>query len=321
MTAPVAPPQKANPPKKWALFVPKPVKEDDTEIQINGHTIKERDAYLINRCQRSIGLIKNNVEPRVANIEVKVCALLNDLAPAIEGLTQQNVWLTGQNNELWAKMNQVTFWKQQTEREKEDDKRLIDKCTETMHSMYKVMKKLKDENEACTEAITKSNNYILQHQLTRHIEKQKNKIPATVTAPAVNMMDNVPSTSTDPPPVFHTNSEDVDMYSEFDSSANTLVNTGYDPEYPQCNINSSLATNDPTAYAAPISSGDFCTPPPNSPQEDTGREWNQQVTDQIDLLDNQVYDHHPTAILELAPAATPPPTPPALQVRATRKSK
>ncbi len=240
------------------------------------------------------------------NLDLKVCFILNNLAPALESLTQQNVCL----------------WKQQTDREKEDDKWLIDKCTETMHSMYKVMKKLKDENEACTEAITKSNNYILQHQLTRHIEKQKNKkLPATAAAPAVNMMDEVPSTSTDPPPVFHSNSEDVDMYSEFDSSANTLVNAGYDPEYLQCNINSSLAMNNPPAYGAPISPGDICTPSPNSPQESTGREWTPQVTDQIDQLDNQVHDHHPTAILELASAATPPPTLPSSHVRSTRKSK
>ena len=72
LAAPVAPPQKVNQPKKWALFVPKPVKEDETEVQVKGHTIKDHDAYIINRCQRSIGLLKNNVEPRVANIDVKV---------------------------------------------------------------------------------------------------------------------------------------------------------------------------------------------------------------------------------------------------------
>ncbi|MCP3665618.1 MAG: hypothetical protein GY696_24490 [Gammaproteobacteria bacterium] len=127
----------------------------------------------------------------------------------------------------------MVIWKQQTDREKEDDKRLIDKCTNTMHAMYQVMKILKDENDACTEAITKSNNFILKHNLTNYIEKQKiKKLPATATAPAVNMTDDVPSTSTASPLVLHSNSEDVDMYSEFESSPNTLVNAGYDPEYP-----------------------------------------------------------------------------------------
>ncbi len=317
MAAPVAPPQKGNPPKKWDLFVPKPVKEDDAEVQIKGHTIKQRDDYLINRCQHMVGLIKNNVEPRVENLDMKVCSFLNNLAPALESLTQQNVWLTGQNNELWAKMNQVVIWKQQTDREKEDDKRLINKCTDTMHAMYQVMKRLKDKNDDCTEAITKSNNFILKHNLTNYIEKQKSKkLPATATAPAVNMTDDVPSTLTDPPPVPHSNTEDVDMYSEFESSPNTLVNAGYDPEYPQCNINSSLAMNNPPADAAPISPYDINTPPPNFPQE-----WTPQVTDQIDQLDPQGSNHQPIAILEVAPTATPPPSPPSSQACTTRKSQ
>ena len=69
-------------------------------------------------------------------------------------------------------MNQVTFWKQQTEREKEDDKRLIEKCTETMFAMHKVNKKLQADNEACTEAIKRSNNLITIYQLTKHIAKK-----------------------------------------------------------------------------------------------------------------------------------------------------
>ncbi len=41
LAAPVAPPQKVNHPKKWDLFVPKPVKEDDTDVQVKGHTITD----------------------------------------------------------------------------------------------------------------------------------------------------------------------------------------------------------------------------------------------------------------------------------------
>ena len=76
--------------------------------------------------------------------------------------------------------------------------------------------------------------------------------------------------------------------------------------------------NNPPEYDALNSPGDICTPSPNSPQASIGREWNQQVTDQIDHLGNQVHDHHPDAI---PPAVTPPATPPALPVRVTRNSK
>ena len=57
LAAPVAPPQKVNQPKKWALFVPKPVKEDETKVQVKGHTITDREAYLLNRCKRAVGTL------------------------------------------------------------------------------------------------------------------------------------------------------------------------------------------------------------------------------------------------------------------------
>ncbi|MCP4276050.1 MAG: hypothetical protein GY779_06845, partial [Gammaproteobacteria bacterium] len=64
LAAPVILPQKDKPSKTWELFVPRAVKEDDAEIQIQGHNIYKRDDYLVNRCQRMVGLTKNNVEPR-----------------------------------------------------------------------------------------------------------------------------------------------------------------------------------------------------------------------------------------------------------------
>ncbi len=154
------------------------------------------------------------------------------------------------------------------------------------------------------------NNFILKHNLTNFIENQqkRKKLPATAAAPAVSMTDDVPSTSTDPPPVPHSNTEDVDMYSDLETAPNTLFGVGYDPEYPQCDINPSLAINNPPADEEPISLYDINTPPPNSPQE-----WTSQVTDQIDQLDPQGSNQQPQAILEVAPTATPPPSPPADQ--------
>ncbi len=173
--------------------------------------------------------------------------------------------------------------------------------------MHKINQKLKADNDACTAALESSNNLIRIYQLTKHISKTKDKIPANVAATDVNMKDDIPSTSTDPPPVANTSLENGD----FDSLANTLVNVGYDPQYPQ--YNPPLAMKNPPEYAALNSPGDICTPSPNSPQASTGMEWNQQVTDQIDQIGNQAHDHHPDAI---PPAVTPP----ALTVRVTRSS-
>ncbi len=73
----------------------------------------------------------------MANMDEKVCAILHGLEPAIECLTQQHVWLASQNKELWTKMANVIFWRDQAENEKKESEKLISKCTETMFACTK----------------------------------------------------------------------------------------------------------------------------------------------------------------------------------------
>ncbi len=162
--------------------MPRAVKEDDAEIQIQGHNIYKRDDYLVNRCQRMVGLTKNNVEPRLENLDVKICAFYDDLKPTLESLTQQNAWLIGQNKELCKTMNQIVTWKLEADVERKNDKILLDKNTATLHAMNQVIDRLKSKKDNCKKAIDNCkqsvdnmNNFILKHNLTSFIENQQKR--------------------------------------------------------------------------------------------------------------------------------------------------